>query len=647
MNVPRGRSRPSAPAELLREVVALSHRFGADPEFSRGGGGNSSVKTDGVLFIKPSGVSLATLRADTLIALDIETLLAMLASGSGAEAAPGSEEVLRAAQAARLGPPDDRRPSVELLFHALLPERFVLHTHPTTVNALCCAHDGRRLAARFFGDRVLWVPYVDPGLPLALEIADRRRAAEARTGRPVPRVLLLQNHGLVVAADSAQEVSALSNWIVDTIGEQVRCRDQGVSTSRVEPLAPAEARATVDEMGPSLRGLLASGRRLRVVTFDDSPLAVELANSDVGRALVLGGPLTPDQIVYAGSWPLLVDPGRTADRRDVVRRLRGLVTEHVRNREGPPSIVVVPGLGLFAAADSYRLAETARQVMLDAMGIALGADRFGGIRALSSRQRRFIEEWEAEAYRRGVEAGASASGRAHGLVVVVVGATRGFGPAIAADLVAEGAHVVLAGPDIEEAESDARGLTGRFGSGRAMALSLDDADERSIADGFHAVIRWFGGFDLLVWNADDSGKLRAAGQSVGGVEPAARVGDRRFELCLRHAAPVLALQQRARPGFRGGAIAVTTVREPSATRSALDADRGLSGDVRPAWSPVDDLGVENVTTDEAERIWEARVLVDRGHDPREFLEAFYDLLARLIDAGRALPEADRRTLRAE
>ena len=625
MNVPQGRSRPSAPAELLREVAALSHRFGADPEFSRGGGGNSSVKTDGVLYIKPSGVSLATLRADTLIALDIEMLLAILASGPAAEATPGSGEVMRAAEAARLGPPDARRPSVELLFHALLPERFVLHTHPTAVNALCSARDGRRLAARFFGDRVLWVPYVDPGLPLALAIADRRRACEARTGRPAPRVLLLESHGLVVAADSAEEVSALSTWIVDTIAEQVRRRGQGVSTSRVEPLAPAEARATVEEMGPSLRGLLASGRRLGVVTFDDSPLAVDLASSDVGRALVLGGPLTPDQIVYAGSWPLLAEPVRTADRRDVVHRLRELVAEHVRNRKSPPSIVVVPGLGLFAAADSYQLAETARRVMLDAMGIARGADRLGGIRALSSRQRRFIEDWEAEAYRRGVEAGASASGRAHGLVVVVVGATRAFGPAIAADLVTEGARVVLAGPDIDQAESDARGLTGRFGSGRAIALSIDDADERSIADGFHAVVRWFGGFDLVVWNADDSRELRAAGRAVDGVVPDARVADRRFELCVRHAAPVLAIQQRARPGYRGRVIAVTTVRERSAMRSDHDADRGLPGDVRPAWSPVREPTAEDVTADEAERVWEARLVVDRRRNPREVLEALYDL----------------------
>ncbi len=52
-------------------MVALSHRFGEDPEYTRGGGGNISVKADGVLYIKPSGTSLATLTAQSVIALDV------------------------------------------------------------------------------------------------------------------------------------------------------------------------------------------------------------------------------------------------------------------------------------------------------------------------------------------------------------------------------------------------------------------------------------------------------------------------------------------------------------------------------------------------------------------------------------------------
>ena len=105
--------------------------------------------------------------------------------GPTGEADAGSDPVMRVAMAARRRDEGTRRPSVECVFHALIPRRFVIHTHPTTVNALTCAHDGEALAHDLFGDQVLWIPYTDPGLPLAREIARRRDARSgARPARP-------------------------------------------------------------------------------------------------------------------------------------------------------------------------------------------------------------------------------------------------------------------------------------------------------------------------------------------------------------------------------------------------------------------------------------------------------------------------------
>ena len=98
----------------------LAHRFGLDPEFSRGGGGNASAKADGVVWIKPSGVPLATLEAADLVPLDRASLLATL-DAPAASRGDGEDPVMRAAEQARLGPAGGRRPSVELLFHALMP----------------------------------------------------------------------------------------------------------------------------------------------------------------------------------------------------------------------------------------------------------------------------------------------------------------------------------------------------------------------------------------------------------------------------------------------------------------------------------------------------------------------------------------------
>ena len=191
------RTRPIATG-LLNDLVALSRRFGEDPEFARGGGGNSSVKADGILYIKPSGTSLAALTSESVIPLDIAPLMELLDAAPGRPVAGGTDEVMRVALGARIGARDDRRPSVECLFHSLLPERFVLHTHPTTVNAVTCAKRGAEITEQLFGTSVLWVPYTDPGLPLARVIRDVRRNHEERSGTAAPRTLFLQNHGLVV-----------------------------------------------------------------------------------------------------------------------------------------------------------------------------------------------------------------------------------------------------------------------------------------------------------------------------------------------------------------------------------------------------------------------------------------------------------------
>ena len=368
-----------APPGLLDAVAGLSRRFGSDPGFTRGGGGNTSAKADGVLWIKPSGVSLAALTPGALMPLAMEPLLAMLAPGAPPEP-PGSDPVLRVGMAARLDHGDPRRPSVEALFHALLPDPIVVHTHPTLVNAVTCARRGAEVANELFGDEVLWIPYTDPGLPLARRISAEREALSARTGRPAPSVLLLGNHGLVVAGSTVDEVVERTDRVMAALRERV---------GSLEPDLDARDAPVVPE------ALARTG-----VVADASPVARWIASTGDGQAFVRGGPLTPDQIVYCGSWPLLVD---AAVARDPAR-LASAIENHAAASEQAPSLYVLDGEGVIATGPNAALAATALDTYLDAARVAIGAGRLGGLRPLTAQERRFIEEWEAEAYRKGIAA---------------------------------------------------------------------------------------------------------------------------------------------------------------------------------------------------------------------------------------------------
>ena len=329
--------RPSPDTAPMRDLVALSRRFGEDPEFARGGGGNISVKIEGILYIKPSGSSLAQLTAESTIALDIKTLMELLDGSAAGPAVGGTDEIMQVALSARVGARDARRPSVEFLFHALMPERIVLHTHPTTVNAITCSTHGAEITEKLFGSSVLWIPYINPGLPLARAIRDARRSYEQRVQAAAPRIMFLQNHGLIVAADTAAEIEAMSAQLVATIKAHLSSLPE-MSWGEVERLETGDARAALRAVGPALRALLATGDRLRVVTFDDSPLAVSLAGSALGRELALVGPLTPDQIVYAGSFPLVAEAPKGATPDQLVDGLSRAIADRAATEAGAPAV---------------------------------------------------------------------------------------------------------------------------------------------------------------------------------------------------------------------------------------------------------------------------------------------------------------------
>ena len=204
----------SRKAEIQAQLIWMSRELGRpELDYAILGEGNTSARVDGDTFlVKASGAQLRTLDPQGVVEVSLERALALLEAGDLSDA-----EVRAALAAAKVDPDAPGHPSVETVLHALaLTEGgadWVGHTHPTPVNAILCSQAAQEAyAGRLFPDEIVvcgpapaFIPYTDPGVPLARRVREALIAYRERWGIP-PKVILMQNHGLIALGTSPQEV---------------------------------------------------------------------------------------------------------------------------------------------------------------------------------------------------------------------------------------------------------------------------------------------------------------------------------------------------------------------------------------------------------------------------------------------------------
>src|SRR5437773_675765 len=199
----------------VKALIKLSHELGReDRHLAILAEGNTSAKLNSDQFlIKASGCCLGTLTENEVTICDTAKILSILEKRQVSDGE--LEEMLLDARVGGRG----KKPSVEAMFHAWLltlrDVQFVGHCHPVSTNQVLCSPRARDFAERrLFPDEVVccgaqsvFIPYSDPGLPLAREIAERTRAFIEKEGQ-VPRMILLQNHGIIACASTPPSVLA-------------------------------------------------------------------------------------------------------------------------------------------------------------------------------------------------------------------------------------------------------------------------------------------------------------------------------------------------------------------------------------------------------------------------------------------------------
>jgi rhamnose utilization protein RhaD (predicted bifunctional aldolase and dehydrogenase) len=218
---------------ILDQLVSMSRHLG-DPALDCAilGEGNTSARADAETFwVKASGVEMRTIEPGGFVRVRFDRVLALLDDRHGGTPSgpPGQSlddaGIKAGLEAAKADPAVAARPSVETVLHALALQmdgvHFVGHTHPTAVNAILCSRQAEEATAgRLFPDEIVYcgvapvyIPYTDPGVPLARRVRDSLAHYLDEYGE-VPKVILMQNHGLIALGKTALEVEQITAMYV-------------------------------------------------------------------------------------------------------------------------------------------------------------------------------------------------------------------------------------------------------------------------------------------------------------------------------------------------------------------------------------------------------------------------------------------------
>jgi rhamnose utilization protein RhaD (predicted bifunctional aldolase and dehydrogenase)/NAD(P)-dependent dehydrogenase (short-subunit alcohol dehydrogenase family) len=490
--------------EPVDRLVHLSHLIGGDPRLVQPGGGNTSLKEGDTLLVKGSGTDLRTITRGGFTRLSLHRLGSLLESESMSD--PDMMRFMAGCMVEE-GP----APSVETPLHALLPYRVIAHTHdvPTMSLTNIPDHKAERLVGELFDGRIIYVPYVRPGFPLAKQVG----TMVGRSGN-LPRNaigLALAHHGLVVWGDDAEEcytrLLEVTGRIDGLIASRIAVRPSDRPSD--QPVPSREEREHIaQQILPVIRGTLGKPERV-VLHFDDSDELVLALAGERMPELARRGMATPEHILRAGRLPvILTETKDPAHIRAQLESARAEYQDYHRRHAGTESplddwakVILIPGIGVVTAFSDKRGAVTANlcyRAVLETVGNAEAIDRFQFIPEKDVFE---FEHWPLE--RRKIDE-QIARDRAGKLlprqIALIIGGGSGIGKAAARRFAEEGAHVVIADLDAGVSQQVADEIAAKF-PGRAIGASADVRDDASLDRLFQRTVLEFGGLDCLFYTA--------------------------------------------------------------------------------------------------------------------------------------------------
>jgi NAD(P)-dependent dehydrogenase (short-subunit alcohol dehydrogenase family)/rhamnose utilization protein RhaD (predicted bifunctional aldolase and dehydrogenase) len=493
----------------ISELLSISDFYGRDKRYVIDGSGDVSFKDNETIWINTSGTPLKGITEARLVVLSRE------------KPAP-----------------------VEASLHNLINYRFVTHLQPAIINGLLCSRNAKSLTHQLFGEKVLFVPYTDPGNNLIMKLE-----SELKKYREVlmsdPQVIFLENNGSIVSADTTEEIRVRYEEIISRIEEVI---DPVIEYDQL-PYNP-----NLNKVLPAVRMLL-SGDKPKVIRYRHNTLIAGYYKSQQ-EFQKISHPLTPHIISYCRHRYIYAEQSQTPER--ILESLRSQFERFLKEYNFSPRIILIKNMGLFAVGDTVSAAETILDAFEDLIRVCHYASKAGGTRLLTPEQVSFIDQNEAEKSGAVQVIGDTRQNKLRNKIVIVTGGAQGIGAGIARTMYDLGANVVVADINTGSGLKFAASLNRPEADNRIIFTETDVSDPLSVSNLISECVREFGGLDIMISNA---GVLRAGGLEEIDAEvfsSTTAINYNGYFLCAKYASEVMKIQNNEKPDYFSDIIQINS-----------------------------------------------------------------------------------------
>jgi rhamnose utilization protein RhaD (predicted bifunctional aldolase and dehydrogenase)/NAD(P)-dependent dehydrogenase (short-subunit alcohol dehydrogenase family) len=525
------------------ELALLRYRsnlLGADLRITNFGGGNTSSKFElpdpftgwpvRVLAVKGSGGDLGSIQESGFALLYLERLeqLKQVYRGEAYE-----DEMVRYYTLSAFGE-NQVAASIDTPLHAFLPFAHVDHLHPDWAIAIAASANGKDKLAEFnrnFGRKIVWLPWQRPGFELGLMLERAVRDNPGCDG------ILLGSHGLFTWGDTQRECYLNSIRTIDQMGLFIKEHEsrKGAIFGGIESQPVQNRKEIAAQILPALRGVISSNRRV-IAHYADSEDAVTFAGSKWARELGTLGTSCPDHFLRTKICPLFVawQAGKQSvdDLKQAIGAQAGTYRQEYAKyykewatqespalRDSNPSVVIIPGLGIFGFGKSKKEARITTEFFINAIHVMAGANAlesgpppdplpqarhpeqseqfasFHNYVALPRSEAFRIEYWALEeAKLRRMPAEAEFSRK----IALVIGGGSGIGREVALMLAGKGAHIIVADQNESAAETVASEAVKLSSKEAVTHTVVDISSGESLAGALRHAVLQFGGIDIII-----------------------------------------------------------------------------------------------------------------------------------------------------